>query len=518
MKVIRIPSAAILEEWPWYARVLLGCALASLAGALDLWAAPFRIFPMLLPFPAILLCCWFLGMWGGVACALTEAILLDWILSRTHTLFPNQSLPPGARLAAFLGISILLGWTIRRLGQQRTQLHTQELRQRLALAQAERQLAEERARASEALLERDEVLQVALVANNMGLWGWDLRLGTTYWSDEIFRIAGREPGSMVPSHEAWISIIHPDDAAMLQKAMLNCRDQGIDCHEQYRMIWPDGSIRWIESQGKCQRDSEGRVTRVVGVLADITQRKRTEEAMLRTEKLAVAGRLAASVAHEINNPLEAVGNLLYLISLDESREAARAHARQAHDELMRVSMITQQTLQFHRQTGAPAGSRLSEIVATVIALFRGRLRNAQVTVEVRTVQEVPIICMTSEVQQICANMLSNAIEAMPKGGRLILRLRPSLDWRDGRTPGMRITAIDTGIGMNRETMRRMDEPFFTTKTETGTGLGMWVVRQLLKRHQGDLRVWSSQRAGKSGTAFSLFLPLGETAATLASPE
>ena len=158
--------------------------------------------------------------------------------------------------------------------------------------------------------------------------------------------------------------------------------------QQHRILWPDGTVRWVESQGKSQRDVEGNVTRISGVLADITSRKLSEEAMLRAEKLAVAGRLAASVAHEINNPLEAVANLLYLITHAETMEAAHTQAQQALEELMRVSLITQQTLKFHRQAGTPKITTLSEVVQTVLALFRGRLRASQIAVEVRAEREV----------------------------------------------------------------------------------------------------------------------------------
>jgi two-component system CheB/CheR fusion protein len=265
-------------------------------------------------------------------------------------------------------------------------------------------------------------------------------------------------------------------------------------------------VRWIESQGKCLVDAAGKITRIIGVAADITHRKRAEEAMLRTEKLAVAGRLAASVAHEINNPLEAVANLLYLITLSDAPPDAQKHAAAELDELMRVSLITQSTLKFHRQAGAPRMTMLSDVVSAVLDLFRAKLVAAQVKVAVDAEREIPVSCMPSEAQQIFANLVANAIEAMPEGGRLSIRLRPSVDWRDRRTAGMRVTVCDSGIGMDRTTMRCIFEPFFTTKPDTGTGLGMWVVSQLVERHQGHVRVWSSQRPGAAGTAFSVFLP------------
>jgi two-component system CheB/CheR fusion protein len=233
--------------------------------------------------------------------------------------------------------------------------------------------------------------------------------------------------------------------------------------------------------------------------------------MLRAEKLAVAGRLAASVAHEINNPLEAVTNLLYLIAQTDSTEEVRQHAEVALDELMRISMITQQTLKFHRQSGKPKPMLLSELVQTVLALFRAKLMAAQIDVQLRVERETSVAVMPGEIQQVFANLISNAIEAMPQGGRLVVRMQPSRDWRDGETRGMRVMFYDSGVGMDRGTLKRIFEPFFTTKMDTGTGLGMWVVTQLVERHRGSVRVWSARRDGASGTAFSVFLPFGEQA-------
>ncbi len=271
-------------------------------------------------------------------------------------------------------------------------------------------------------------------------------------------------------------------------------------------MWPDETIRWLESQGKGYCDADGRMIRVVGVLADVTHRKLAEEAMLRAEKLAIAGRLAASVAHEINNPLEAMSNMLFLITLADSVEAAREYGRDALEQLLRVSMITQQTLKFHRQAGAPKLTSLSEVLNSVLGLFRGKLKSAGIAVEFTVEREVQVTCMPNEAQQIFANLISNAIDAMPKGGRLVIRLQPSHGWKDRTTEGMRITVSDTGMGMDRATRRRVFEPFFTTKADTGTGLGMWVVAQLVDRHHGSVSTWSTQRNGRTGTTFSVFLP------------
>jgi signal transduction histidine kinase len=322
-------------------------------------------------------------------------------------------------------------------------------------------------------------------------------------------MVGCEPGEFGSEPEAWLRYVLPEDVPALDAAFAKARAAGAEYHEQYRVRWPDGSIHWLESQGKCQMNGEGKAVRIFGVMADITRRKQQDEALLRAEKLAVAGRLAASVAHEINNPMEAVANMLFLISMTDSLEEARTQASSALEELMRIALVAQSTLKFHRETGAPKATLLSEIMDSVLTMFRGKLHSMEIGVELKAERELPIHCMLSETQQIFANLIANSIEAMEQRDRLSIRIRPSRDWRDRSTPGMRVTICDTGAGIDRATMGRIFEPFFTTKTETGTGLGLWVVAQLLERHKGSVHVWSSQRPGASGTAFSVFLPFGE---------
>ncbi len=508
MNRVKLSSVVAMERWPWAVRGLLGGVAAGLAVTLTCTVHPLRSFPLLLGLPTVILACWFLGMWGGVLCAITDAALVHFFLTRAQMRFSILQGPEALRMALFLFLSIFLGWAVRRLAAQRAELATQHLNRQLMLANAERQLAEERTAVAAALRDRDELLQIALRANGMGLWVWDLGKNSVHRSDEMFRMLGLEPGALTEEPDEWLKHVHPDDREELVQEFHRLRETASDYHRQYRVVWPDGSVHWLESQGKCQRDASGRATRIVGVMADITHRKHAEEAMLRAEKLAVAGKLAASVAHEINNPLAAVANLLYLISISETVEGARAQAHDALEELMRVSLITQQTLKFHRQAGAPRMTLLSELVESVLVLFRARLQTARISVEVRVQDETPVACLPGEVQQIFANLLSNSIEATPRDGRLVIRLRPSRDWRDGTAAGMRATFCDSGSGMDRTTMRRVFEPFFTTKLETGTGLGLWVVAQLVERHNGHVRVWSRRGARSGGTAFSVFLPVG----------
>ena len=503
---MKIPSASSIDHLPWPIRTLLGCVTAVVSVGLTYAIAPLHAFPLLLAFPTVVLSAWFFGMSGSFGCAVLDVILVDLLLTKTQFRFSTGFAQEEVRLSLFLVLSTLVGVLIRRWADQRTELNARELKKSLILAQAQKQMAEERARAGEALRDRDAALQIALRASGMGLWSWDLVSESVQWSDEMFRIIGYGPREFEPQNKIWFDAIHPDDAETMREALAHDLEHADEFRRQYRVVWREGTVRWVESQGQCVRDKDGRATLLMGVVTDVTHRKKAEEAMLRAEKLAVAGRLAASVAHEINNPLEAVTNLLYLVTMSGTAEEAHKHARHALEELLRVSLITQSTLKFHREQGTPKITMLSEVVDGVIAMFRPRLTGAGITVDVLATNEIAIACMPSEAQQIFANLIANSIEAMPHGGRMVIRLRPSRNWRDRSVDGIRVTLCDSGVGMDRATMSRIFEPFFTTKPETGTGLGMWVVAQLVERHRGNVRVWSRQRYGASGAVFSIFLP------------
>jgi two-component system, chemotaxis family, CheB/CheR fusion protein len=242
-------------------------------------------------------------------------------------------------------------------------------------------------------------------------------------------------------------------------------------------------------------------------LTDMTKRKKIEAALIQAEKLAIASRLAATIAHEINNPLEAITNLLYLASTGDDATAAKSYAAQALEEVGRVSHITQQTLKFYRQSTAPSSVHVSEILDSLLVLYHGKLLANNISVHRQYREGPPILCLAGDLRQIFANIIANAVDAMKSGGSLTMRVSPSFDWRDQERPGIRTTIADSGTGMDTETLLKLYEPFFTTKNETGTGLGMWVSAQLVERLQGDLRVSSTTRPGRSGTVFSLFLPV-----------
>ncbi len=252
--------------------------------------------------------------------------------------------------------------------------------------------------------------------------------------------------------------------------------------------------------------------RWVGIIAvEITERLQAEETLRRTEKLAATGRLAASIAHEINNPLEAVTNLLYLLRTHQPMDpAALAFVATAQEELARVSEITQQMLRFHRQSTSPQPTRLTELLESVLKLYHSRIHAANVIVTRRFRAEPTVFGFNGEIRQVFANLVGNALDAMSadagsRTGRLFLSARLGC----GRTadglwrPGVRVSVTDTGAGMSPETLRRVFEAFFTTKQATGTGLGLWVSEEIVRKHAGTLRVRSRPGAG---TTFAVFFP------------
>ena len=234
--------------------------------------------------------------------------------------------------------------------------------------------------------------------------------------------------------------------------------------------------------------------------------KRTEAALRESERLASVGRLAASIAHEINNPLEAVTNLLYLALQTGDMGQIREYLELAQRELRRVSAITSQTLRFYRQSSQPKTVSCDELIGSALAIHQGRIANSQLQVDQRMRATEDLTCFDGEIRQVLNNLIGNAVDAMHESvGRLCIRSRIGTGWSSGRR-GVVITIADTGSGISRENLPRIFEPYFTTKGVAGTGLGLWVSHEIVERHQGRLRVRSSQHPGRTGTIFMLFLP------------
>lgn len=253
-----------------------------------------------------------------------------------------------------------------------------------------------------------------------------------------------------------------------------------------------------------------RQLRWVGLIVlDASERKRNEEALRKTEKLAATGRLAASIAHEINNPLEAITNLLFLLrNFCQLQNPALEYVTMAEHEARRISEITQQTLRFYRQPTLPTRANLVELLDSVLSLYQGRINSLNIQVERDYDPQMDLFCFSGELRQVFANLIGNAIDATSGGGRLIVRARASRNWKNEQQRGIRFIVADTGTGMNADVREHAFEAFFTTKEVTGTGLGLWVSHEIIVKHNGliHLRSRTADSGKPSGTVFQLFIP------------
>ena len=280
------------------------------------------------------------------------------------------------------------------------------------------------------------------------------------------------------------------------------------------LVSKNGTEICIDDSGAPIRDSSGTMIGVVLVFRDITERRMSEGALMRAEKLAAAGRLAASVAHEVNNPLEGLTNLVYIARRSEELDEIRHLLFQAENELSRIAHITRQSLGFYRETSIATHFSPAAVVREVSDFYAGRAASLGVTLLVNTNTEREVLGAAGELRQVLSNLLANGLDACSKGDTIRLEANSATDPRDRTRLGVRISVADTGFGIAPEHIGSIFEPFFTTKKDTGTGLGLWVSRELVEKHGGRLRV-RSRNLPKCGTVFSIFLPIQGGAGTLA---
>ncbi len=246
------------------------------------------------------------------------------------------------------------------------------------------------------------------------------------------------------------------------------------------------------------------------IARDITHTRMAEEALRNSERLAVAGRMAATIAHEINNPLETVTNVLYLLSRNgKLDETARQYLKIAEDEVRRIGQITRSTLGLYRERDTKPGPvSLSEMIESILSFYHRQIQSLGVKVEKRFESVGRVKGVSGELRQVFANLIANAIDALSTEGNFLrFRLYDSPDWRDLSRRGTRVVISDDGAGMSVETRRNLFQPFFTTKGEKGTGLGLWVSRGILAKHGGSIHI-RSRTGQRHGTCFSVFLPQG----------
>ena len=368
-------------------------------------------------------------------------------------------------------------------------LHNSNLYQQ---ARRERQKAEEeiaRRTETEITLNRErQFLTLAQKAGNIGSWELDLSVSpvVAVWSDELKLMYGIDLKSFVPIYDTWIRALHPEDREASVQSVQKAIDERRQWYAEFRIVRPDGSVRWMAGRGQPFLNDQGQPVRMIGVNIDVTDRKKSEATLLRSEKLVAAGRLAATVAHEINNPLEAATNLLFLAQSSATPEVAK-YLESADQELRRVAHIARQTLGFYKENQSPRQFELGAEVEQVLSLLSTQLTNRSVTARLR-LRPVSFTGVQGEMRQVISNLISNAADASQQGSKIQIRVGPA--WLRNETsafenngnarahdhvPAVRLTIADSGHGMSTHTMRQIFEPFFTTKKDVGNGLGLWVL-------------------------------------------
>ncbi len=308
----------------------------------------------------------------------------------------------------------------------------------------------------------------------------------------------------------WTERVHPDDLPGLLTGWVEANKRGVPFDLEYRLMLPDGELRWIHGRSEVLRDATGEVSGAIGTVDDITERKKAEEAVRRTEKLAAVGQLASTIAHEINNPLEAVTNLVYLAETDPTLGASsRRYLADAQQELHRVAQIVTQTLQFNRRRTERTAANLESIIDSALSLFGRRFEEQHIAVERDVSGSYDLLCYPSDLRQVFVNLIGNALDAMAgRQGLLRIHLYRQARSSDG-VARIRVSIADTGVGMDRAVMERVFDAFFTTKGDKGSGLGLWVTGEIVKRHGGTIQLRSCSHPERSGTTVSLTFPVYE---------
>ena len=383
---------------------------------------------------------------------------------------------------------------------------TENLTSEIAIADAARQLQRETSerlkQAFEAAAESSRRLRQALDAGALGTWSWDKATDRLDLDDRAAQLLFAEPHTPIRRAELRRRIVHTDDLpntpADLGEAVLN----GGTYSAEYRAEGHDKTQRWIAARGLATFNDAGEFVGMIGTVQDITDRKTQEASLRQSEKLAATGRLAATIAHEINNPLEAVTNLIYLCKTDPTVPPAIQHLLDtADEELARVAQIAQQTLGFYRDTTRPGEIDLSAMLHGIVDLFSRKLRFKRLACRTHIEPGLRLYGLQGEIRQVFSNLFVNAIDASEDTE---LTIRACGRIVQGRS-GISCLIADRGTGVQPAVRERLFSPFITSKHSLGTGLGLWVTRGIVEKHGGTI-AYRTRTQAPTGTVFRVFLP------------
>jgi PAS domain S-box-containing protein len=331
----------------------------------------------------------------------------------------------------------------------------------------------------------------------------DLNGIITSWNDAASRILGYTADEIVG--QSILKLIpedlHSDEPVILSRIRAGQRIEHFDTIRRAK----SGDLLNVSLTISPIKDDTGTIVGASKILRDISSRTRIQESLIQAEKIAATGRMAATIAHEINNPLEAVLNLLYLLRPLVNTSEAKSYLGTAEIELTRVAHIAKQTLGYYREHASAMRTSLSELAEHALAVYSPRCTAYNIAVESHLDSIVKVTLRRGEMMQVISNLLANAIAAMPGGGKLVVRVCDT----QTPSPGVCVTLQDNGIGIPSENLDKVFDAFFTTRN-VGTGIGLFIARQFVEGHGGDITIESSVDPENHGTKVSVFLPLQTT--------
>lgn len=381
----------------------------------------------------------------------------------------------------------------------------------VALSDAHDRLAAEFQRSqalSEEVAQQHERLSLARRVSGVGEWQYDLETKTVTFSAQAAVIFGFKFTPFEQPITLVLENVHAPDRLLAESAFSGAilhTSPEADYNTQFRVRAEDGTFRWVENRSRTFRASESSKATVIGISVDVTHRVLIEEKLLQSERLAAAGRLAASIAHEINNPLEGLVNLIYLAGREDDIGAIRKLLADADGEVRRVASVARQSLSFYRDVNTPIRFDLRSTVEELVALYAPQAYKYNVLLKIRVPgRAAEIEGWPGEMKQVISNLLINAMHASSPSTEIWTRVYPGVDFH-------RFVVADAGHGIAPEITKRIFEPFFSTRLDSGTGLGLWVARQIVEKHGGTIRLRTSTALNRHGTLFLITLPAAGTA-------
>jgi signal transduction histidine kinase len=462
-------------------RLLLGYVLAFILPAVALvltvilWTS---LYPtvFLLFFGAVSIVAYH-GLWPGMIAAVESAVLANYYLIVPRHAWVRD-LHTLLRIWIFLLCCALISWLGDRQGRA------------LRLFR----------RVNSKLEEEHQRLKLALSAADAIAWQCDLAADSRMLSEggEELRLL-----QFAMFQKEWNGVIHPEDKERFNSVLFQQIRELASFQVEYRVLGTE--TKWLRTNGQTVIGEARRSQRIVGVTFDITGTKQSEEVLRRSERLAAAGQLAATIAHEINNPLEAIGNLVHLARCSDGISiGAREYLDLANDEVERLAEISRSTLSFYRESRNHVDMTLDDALNVIINLYRKKACRKRAQLSTSWNKDLRFCGPAGELKQIVANLVANAVDAASEGGMIVVRARESVR---GGLSGIRITVADDGPGISVKNRKQVFRPFFTTKEEKGTGLGLWVTQDLLSRVGGSIRLKTAIGGPHRGTTFAVFLPM-----------